>query len=133
VQALNLKHMKRLKSFQPFVRSRLALAAGICNKLVLVMACLVVATGLFLPIIEGGFHHRVPPGQFGADLRTMAAEMHYVFMSEADPQRPAAGSNDDLLAYGTGDTDDLAGTLSLTTTNTLFDASQAATNVPAQS
>lgn|SRR5208283_2973651 len=52
------------------------LAAG------LAFACLGAA--LLLPVLKSrtGYHHRMPPGQFQADMRTMIAGMRYLLQSE---------------------------------------------------
>ena len=48
----------------------------------LAFACLGAA--LLLPVLKSrtGYHHRMPPGQFQADMRTMIAGVRYLLQSE---------------------------------------------------
>jgi len=55
-------------------------------RLVAGLVCLCVGIGLFLPVIKnwGAPAHRIPRGQFLADVRTLVAGAHYLFGSDAD-------------------------------------------------
>jgi hypothetical protein len=62
-----------------------------------VLASVCLGVGLLLPVIKNGLwhHHRMPAGQFQADMRTMVAALRYLFDSEPDIEKnpaPFAGS-----------------------------------------
>jgi hypothetical protein len=60
-------------------------------KLAGALAAVCLVTGLLLPYINfrGANHHRMPPGQFRADMRTMVAAVRYVFTPESDVEKTA--------------------------------------------
>ncbi len=61
-------------------------------KLAIGLASVCLGVGLLLPVIKIGFwhQHRVPPGQFQADMRTMVAGVRYLLAPEPDfPKAPA--------------------------------------------
>jgi hypothetical protein len=53
-------------------------------KLLVGLASVCLGVGLLLPVIKNGswHHHRVPAGQFRADIRTMVAAVRYLLAPE---------------------------------------------------
>ncbi len=80
---LNFPETKN-RSLKPARRPGFKLAIGLAS------VCL--GAGLLLPAIKNGFWHphRVPAGQFQADMRTMVAEVRYLLAPEPDFKNPPA-------------------------------------------
>jgi hypothetical protein len=68
-------------------------------KLAIGIAAVCVAVGLLLPVVkyEIGFHHRMPAGQFKADMRTMVAGVRYLLSPEPDFQASPANFNNHTI------------------------------------
>ena len=71
-------------------------------KLFAFLACLCVATGLFLPAIKTSLrhHHALPAGQLRADARTIIAGVRYLFTPETDRVKVATRYYDNLATLG---------------------------------
>jgi hypothetical protein len=61
-------------------------------KLAGALASVCLVTGLLLPYINyrPANHHRMPRGQFQADMRTMVAAVRYLFTPESDMEKNPA-------------------------------------------
>lgn len=70
-------------------------------KLVIGLASVCLGVGLLLPAIQIGFwhHQRVPAGQFQADMRTMVAEVRYLFTPETDFEKAPAQFDDRPVTF----------------------------------
>jgi hypothetical protein len=68
-------------------------------KFALGLAAVCVTVGLLLPVVkyEVGFHHRMPAGQFKADMRTMVAGVRYLLAPETDFQAVPADFNNHTI------------------------------------
>ena len=61
-------------------------------KFIIGLACICIGVGLLMPTIKNavGEHHRQPSGQFQAEVRTLIAQVRYLFTPEMDqPRNPA--------------------------------------------
>jgi len=65
-------------------------------KFIIGLACICIGVGLLMPTIKNavGEHHRQPSGQFQAEVRTLIAQVRYLFTPEMDQPRTPARFND---------------------------------------
>ena len=77
------------------------LAKRFSFKLAIGLASVCLGVGLLLPAIKIGFwhHQRVPVGQFQADMRTMVAEVRYLFTPETDFEKAPAQFDDRPVTF----------------------------------
>jgi hypothetical protein len=101
-------------------------------KLAAALASLCIGAGLLLPVVKnhGGNRHAMPPGQFRADMRTLAAAVSYLL--GPDPvveQHPlfATGIYEGFTDLSPGRTHEMPGPLSRQTETTI----SSSTNPPA--
>jgi hypothetical protein len=89
---LNLQETK-ISKLKPAKRLHFKLAIG--------LGCVCLGVGLLLPAIKAGFWHpqRVPSGQFQADMRTMVAEVRYLFTPETDFEKASAQSTERPVTF----------------------------------
>ncbi len=68
-------------------------------KFALGLAAACIAVGLLLPVVKYGssYHHRMPAGQFQADMRTMVAGVRYLLAPEPDAQTASTAFNNHTI------------------------------------